>query len=193
MEKVIDPYSEPFPYTHITPFRKLGSVLKNGLVAENFARRAKIDEFTRRYKSSWNDRYVSLSQHSIKLCVWPYVTILVRPNEDVIQGREVKARTTDVFEPDWELLVKNRISPKEFIGIVIGDRSPDNPDVVSLEDYYNYDPKDWRKASVRIPAEAILDTMEKSGISLPVYKGSEGLVWPVRMTPEELGERYKVK
>lgn len=199
MDKVIDPYSEPFPYSHHTSIHKLASVLNSGLVAERFARRANLQEYKRAYNSSWNDDYVSLWRSSIYYSIWPYISIMVNPRGQIISADEIKSKKTDTqVTLPGEFLVKNRISPSEFTGLVIGDREPSNPDVISYDERYGYeyygpgDPRNsWGLAIV--PLEAVLEITNKldPSQSLPIYKGSEGLVWPTRMSPEELRERAK--
>lgn len=180
MAKVTDPFShafeEPYPLWHGTEIEKLPDILREGIVAEDFAKRIGKTRFRYRrnwnFQAKWNNKYVSLARgDTYGNSYFSYsVSILVEPTGEIIEPpRELSSGNTgDIVKPyDYELLVKNRISPREFKGL-----------------------------SVRTEADVdkILSVMRglPPSRALPIYFRNS-LVWPVRMTREQLEAHVQSK
>lgn len=106
------------PFYHVTRLQNLEMILKDGIVAGNFARKANLDFVSSFFGDSHNKKFVSIGKNPRYFwSIVPYrekVAIIVEPNEVPIP-----------FEPfdEDEFHIKHRISPKEFKGVVIDIRA----------------------------------------------------------------------
>lgn len=182
MGKVIDPFSEPWPFYHITDVDRLESILRNGLVSADFAARARIPNYVSDYGSSWNRRFISLYEGSLSDFSTPsdqVVAVIVRPTDQAIMATEKLRKLTDFhFSVRDEALVKYRISPKEIMGISLGEDFTTGGRSISLQ-------------NSRI--ERILEIMNSLDpkLAVPIFTAGQRLIWPVKMTREELANKVQ--
>lgn len=143
----------------------LESILKLGLLSQEMARGMSVRSYRRKFKSSWNKQHVSLmAGQSSRKATAPHIAILVDPNIQTTKAKGLN-QTKDTNRPvPKEALVKDRIPPESFIGIVMGEvgysfrlEKPTKPRPVSLK--------------------KIVDIVKRSNLNLPVYfKGKQA--WP---------------
>lgn len=186
MNKVTYPYSDPYPFIHKTYPKLLDSILKSGIVAGQFAERAKIEGYHSNFNSSWNNRYVSLHRGPLDFHLSSIsVGIIVAPYDKPVKATRNIKRDSDLFEPynTYEYLVKNRISPREIAGIIIGTWGMQ---------------EEWWKFEEAMPLDNVLEIMKRRGIYVPVYRISlsgireiDGLIWPQKMSRVQLREYLK--
>ncbi len=171
MEKVTDPFSEPYPLWHGTTFDKLPEILAEGIISADFAKRIGKTNYRRSYQAKHNNTYVSLERGDDRgnRYVFSDISILVEPLGEVIDHSDIPPELIDpngVFEP-WvtEFVVKDRIAPRELKGLQIRE--------------------DWElPKAIKIMREG--DPSQ----ALPVYLG-DSLVWPVKMTREQLRDHVQ--
>lgn len=177
MDKLTDPFSEPYPYFHVSFLRNLSSIMKNGLVAGEFADKAKLGNHSLNIGSSWNRRYISLSKRPVDQ-VWEWgggcVGILVKPSKEPILANQNLKQINDMHSPHTdEYLIEHRVAPREIVGIVTGSSDQGQFKEITLEDI---------KEKLR---ESEID------LSIPIYNALDGLIWPERLTREELKDRVQ--
>jgi hypothetical protein len=165
MNKRFDPFSPPFPCWHQTTIGRLKSILENGLLSKNEASKLEIKGYKRNFKSSWNDDSVSLMANtSPSEATAPTIAILI----DSKKVKTIKAThdNQDKNQPvPEEVLVKDKIPPEKFIGIVIGEVGYS----FKLEKFVKPRPLNRNKVI------EIIKSSQKN--SLPVYfKGEK--IWP---------------
>lgn len=199
MEKVIDPFSRPYPLWHATFSRNLPAILRQGIVSSDFIRRSGIGAEIRP-QSSWNKDYVSLFNGSARQVWYPKVGIIVEPEDQIVPADEsLFEEGKDFYYPyREEMLVKRRIAPREFKGLVIG-----HTDRKALEEFgqfgrrelYYTNPETGETVYGPVPLEGILSMMQElpSSQALPVYDSIKGLVWPQVLGKDELRKRVVQK
>jgi hypothetical protein len=167
-EKIIDPYSDPFPFWHYTNAEKLMDVLREGIMAESFSKRIGKKNFRRGFSSSWNDTHVSIT--NAEGFGYPFIEagVFIKPLGEVKKADKSLRRPGDELDPEaHEHLSKRRIAPREFTGVYLGDRFPQGMSKYklfnSIIDYFSTNPDR----------------------SLPIYD-YRGLIWPTKMTKEQL-------
>lgn len=172
LNKLSDPEATDGVYWHATHVKKLPRILQEGLIAEDFATR--IGRPINRWLNSLrNKKYVSLMDANDQWPeehVTPLVAILVKPLVKPVSVFSVPSREEDYWPPKGEVLVKNRIAPREFIGLVICESKN--------EDTNYQDP---------IEKSIVVEQIEKVDpkFALPVYfKGN--LVWPIKMSRRQI-------
>jgi hypothetical protein len=165
MAKIVHPYGPPYPLWHRTSLDKLEDILTQGVIAGDFASRVGKMDYRGNYGSSWNKKYVSIERggfdggldeaHSIGS-----LAVLVFPRD------ELSPATDDLYQPgdahfpmEEELLVKNRIAPREIHGIQI------------------------HLSDVEVAVAKIMNLGPKYAV--PVYT-SVGLAWPIKLSKSQL-------
>lgn len=178
MEKVTDPFAKPYPYVHEVPYdpKKLRDILREGIIAGDFAERIHKEDYKSRWDYPVNLRHVSLTRDIPALYLeFGEISFLVDPSK-------VQLVSPDVVRPSGynEVLVRNRISSRKLTGIVVGTREG--------ELFLNA-----RKLpnSIVGDVEGILESIDPK-YALPVYSNG-GLVWPREMSREELQEYVQSK
>lgn len=167
LKKICNPFSKPYPLWHITSLDKLKDILTEGLISENYAKKVGKKDYKRNFNSTWNADFISLmSNTSPRKATSPDIAILVNPK---IEVRAAQGTNTDKDKNrpiPKEVLVRDIIIPKEFIGLVIGEVGYS----FELEKYVKPNPLDINKVIEIIKS---IDPL----FSLPIYfKGK--LVWP---------------
>ena len=180
IDKLTDPFGkDKYPYMHVTKPETLESILINGIVAGEFAERAGISSYSSRFKSSWNKSYVSLVKGPIQM-LWglgiggsDLIGVLVEPADQTIPATVERKSESDRLNPQvgHEYLVRNRIAPREIRGIVLRRNLSSNPNNLGR----------------------VIKTIEgiDTSLAVPVYREAEGLVWPIKLTREELKDRVE--
>ncbi len=181
MDKVIDVIKarekDSGIFIHGTSVKKLGSILRNGIVAENFANRAGVDGFERRYSSVRNEKYVSISKLDEGFV--EDIGFIVKPLGEVTKPDQVVIRRGDFYPTLGEFVVPHRIAPREFLGIYIQGSGK------------------WaiRRGKYAINPRVIVK--EIKGLStesaIPIYDFQGNLIWPKRMTREEIARMLEKK
>jgi hypothetical protein len=175
LSKVTNPFIEPYPSWHQTYIDRLSSVLEYGLVAGDLSTRANIPADTTWRRPSFNYKYVSLYTRRSPEEIWsgrvgilvklPEATELIHPESLILEEDDPYG-----YNPN-EVLVKNRVAPREFVGLFIGS---------------SIKPNDSTQVAP-VSVKEILGQMEKLDPkrALPIYDNS-GLVWPNVVSKEEL-------
>jgi hypothetical protein len=175
MDKVIDPFSEPYPFWHYDDPEKLMDILKEGIIAENFAKRIRKENYRRRFSSSWNEINVSVTNAGDY--GYPYIAagIFVKPLDRVSKADPSLRQPGDKLDPEeHEHLIKRRIALREFTGVYLGDIFPPGMNRDELRD-------------------CIIDYFcTHPDRSLPIYD-YRGLTWPVKMSRQQLQGYVKSK
>lgn len=170
MGKLFDPWRKPYPYWHERYFSegKLAKILEEGLVAWRFAARANIKGYERNMKNPWNNDYVSLATKEPREITQTRLVFFVDPNKvDVVDPDTLGPNIYEPFVKVDQVLVKNRISPREFIGVLIPNRGESWDPVLSYEEI-----------------DEIMSKLKPDHV-VPVFSAKE-LVWPRRMSHEEI-------
>ena len=174
LSRVIDIRSpNDFLLTHRSLLEKSDLVFKEGIVSEDFAHRIK----SRRYEVQFGG--VGIIPHGMQ--VWLYVGpklfkvqkkapvseifgVIVKPLSSIYtpEGDRIENPSYG-YVPLSAVLMKNRIAPREFAGCLLPESG-------------NYD-----KAIRRL-----VGSMKKAGLPLPIYTTSGDLLWPRRMSHEEI-------
>ena len=167
----MDPFSEPYPLWHASRFEKLTSIIREGIIAGDFASKIGKKDYASEFGMSWNKKYVSLNRGGNQgYLSGGEVSFLVAPRDELISATTLPLKPWDHYEPvPGELLVKSRISPRELKGIQVWqgpDLTKTVTDIVGI--FQSMDPK----------------------LSLPIYT-VDGLVWPQKLTRDQLRERAK--
>lgn len=158
MKKALDLFFPPYPYWHETTIGRLSSILKYGLVSPSKAKKLGIDKYRKVFDSSWNVDAVSLmANKSPREATAPRIAILVDPKKVRIIKPEFQKNDTNRPSPD-EILVKGKIIPKKFVGLVVGEIGYS----YRLEKYVKPRPLSLKRV-IGIVQEANL------GFDLPVY------------------------
>jgi hypothetical protein len=179
MGKVTDPFSnafkQPYPLWHGTKIDKLQDILREGILAGDFAERVGKTgaSYRRNFHGGWSDRYVSLARGDSRgnSYGYPPVSILVEPRGGTIEPpKEFFPKSgvkswRDLTPYTYELWVKHRIAPSEFRGLSVTDEM-DVDEIVAI--MRGIQPK----------------------YALPIYF-KDNLVWPVRMNREQLHDHVK--
>lgn len=162
-----NPFISPYPYWHQTTIKKLPSILKLGLLSPVEAKKNNVVSYQRNFDSSWNDDSVSLmSGQSPRETVARYISVLAssRINSLISKADHLKSDTNRPISK--EVLVKGKISPDYFIGIVIGEVG------------YSFKQEKSIKP-MPVSPEKVIKIVQESGLTLPVYfKGAK--IWPVK-------------
>jgi len=170
MRKLSDPFSGSYPFFQETEVQDLGAILKEGIVAGDFAKRIRKTDYRKKFNSSWNDKYVSLWRKDrlpITLVGTSRIAVLANPR-GVLPATSDLRQEGDQFSPKiGEYLVKNRVAPREFVGLYI---RPEKSKTM-----YNYGLDE---------VVSMLYALDPS-LSLPIFDET-GLVWPVRINKEML-------
>jgi hypothetical protein len=170
MEKVTNPFSEPYPLWHKTHGDNLEKAMREGIIADGFRSRIGKTNYARNFHAPWNEKYVSLirgSQNGADGYSRGSLAILVVPMGEIVSPSDEKfPETFDVTPLMGEFWVKDRIAPREFRGLQI-EREDDLKGLILM--------------------------MQKldSSRALPVYHAIKGLIWPVKMTREQLRDHVK--
>ncbi len=139
-----DPFSTPYPYYyHETTIDRLPSILKYGLLSKSEAGKKNIQGYKQNFNSSWNNDYISLvSNKTARQVAAPEIAILIDPSD--ILTIKAAFRNGDTNRPvESEVLVKAKILPEKFVGLVIGEvgysyelEKPVKPHPLILEDIF---------------------------------------------------------
>lgn len=111
-------------YLHETTIGRLSSILKMGLLSPNYSKKIEIKGYRRNFKSSWTDDFVSLlAISSLREVTAPHVSLLINTSSlTLIKPNYIQEDTNRPISS--ELLVKDKISPINFLGVVIGASIP---------------------------------------------------------------------
>jgi len=175
MAKVRDLNSGNF-VVHMASLGKIRDILKEGLVAGNFARRIGKENYQSLYGYAVNEKYVSTMGGSEKIIGRP---IIGWPGEVavLIKGEAVaKEGQKHHFNREW--LIKNRAAPRDFIGLGF--------DIVQIND------KDFEANFALLIEIAKRAWSTNPQNALPVYSfTSGGLLWPKVMSHDDILEMVR--
>jgi hypothetical protein len=195
----------------ITPSSEdtLRQILHVGLIAENFAKKARIP-IKRNFKDPANETNVSLSDSGVSLTESFRISVIAIlynalthghgypydyseiPRENVyIILVENKPYANAKKKPE-ERLAKNRVSPKFFKGIVFIDGAREEQLSRTLHDGI-----DFKSATTQETVDIITKKMlpiyrERPNLCIPVYGLSGDLYWPKEMSYQEVQELVSV-
>jgi len=128
-----------------------------------------VDGFERRYSSVRNEKYVSISKLGELV---EDIGFIVKPLGEVIKPDQVVVRPGDFYPTLGEFVVPHRIAPREFLGIYIQGSGK------------------WhiRKGRYVVSPKVVVKEIEGLGkeSAIPIYDFQGNLIWPKRMTHEEI-------
>lgn len=151
-------------YLHETTIGRLNSILMNGLLAPNYSKKFGVKGYRRNFKSSWADDFVSiLVNTSVREVTSPHVALLVNTSTLILKKPKYTKEDSNRTVLN-ELLIKDRILPINFLGIVIGEVG------------YSFKLEKAVKPK-HISFKKVIKIAEESKTNLPIYfKGKQ--IWP---------------
>lgn len=165
MGKVCDLASLPY-VTHGTLYEKLPNILQQGVISGNFAQRIGDSGYSSEWGDSSNKKFVSTVEGFIG---WG------EEIEVIIRNGPAFKKSQYLAPGSHEVLFKNRIAPREFLGLAASIRERRR--------------SGYEERVERMIEEAIEIWRSNPQNALPVYNLLDrSLVWPKRMTHEELVE-----
>lgn len=164
MSKVVDLASTPF-VTHGTTYENLPKILREGVISGDFARRIGKKDYDSQWGSAHNAKFVSTAEGFI---TWgDEVEVVIRKGPNFVLGPDLSPSTR-------EILVRNRIAPREFLGLAVSIPERRRP---------GYE----ERIEKSIEVAAIGVWRDRPQDAVPVYNLlNKSLVWPKKMTHEEI-------
>lgn len=166
MSKVCDLETTPF-VTHATYYGKLPDILREGIIAGDFAQRIGKGTYISEFGAQQNVRSVSTIDQS-RLTWGNQIAIVIKKGNGILHHDDLSAAMR-------EMLIKNRVAPREFMGMGISV-----PEIHAV----------GHEQRLQKAIEGAIEIWKGNpGEALPVYDIlHQGLIWPTRMTHEELVE-----
>lgn len=164
LERVVDIWSRQDPVlVHATDIAKANTRLREGLISSEFAVRIGSKGFE--HLRSKPDPYIWFTVGPFRVGgpLKHSLGIIAKPTGPLFWNIP-ELTPVEKLEIGRQAVVLNRVAPREFTGLVL----PDNQLV-------------WEKSLGKV-----LASMRKTGLSLPVYTRNGDLIWPKRMSHEEI-------
>ncbi len=163
---LIDVVSGKF-YFHNTPIENAAQILTQGIASNVFAERAELKGYKRlRYS---RDEFVYLTREIKAYDNQPYMSFVVDLENPTMKARFVGK---DKELPHEQIKLRFRIPPDLLLGMVA--RGHDN-NAISQQ------------------AKELETTMKRLNLNIPVYDKWGNLLWPQRMSHEEIVEELRRK
>lgn len=179
ISKLADVKSEEDPIlTHVGPLEKRDEILREGLLSRKMAKRIG--------KKNFDTRYVGIREPPL----WPKVYfrkglsfaaneaadffgVLVRPVGPIFSesGERIENLANFPTSVLRDVVAKYRVAPREYLGFLISEKQ-----------------KDFQKNVKRL-----VNSMRQIGISFPIYNMDGDLLWPQRMSHEEIVQMLQKK
>ena len=96
--------------------------------------------------------------------IWDCFGVIIRPTGEIYHETGIKLERPLTADDKFYVYVKRKIAPQEFIGLLLSEE----------QRYFNENVK------------LLTRSMRKAGLPLPIYDSSGNLLWPKRMTHEEI-------
>lgn len=157
--------------THGTTYEKLPDILRQGIIAGDFAQRIGHPTYSSEWDQSHNRKFVSTVEGYI---TWgDEVEVIIRKPKDASQERNLTPGSREV-------LIRHRVAPREFLGIA-----------ASIPERHK---QGYETRLQRVVEDAIEIWKARPQDAVPFYNLLDNsLVWPKKMTHDELVDMLKNK
>lgn len=203
--------------SHATEVDKLGRILKEGLLSRRFSKRAGLpleedygfaDEYFVHLGGGKKSAFYGYYSPALLAKHWSRVSTS-NPADivSIILAPDIEVHTFwPPYESTREMGKPSRIAPRLFAGIIVSGQ-PDKDEVYKIPQYPGLDDKEWKTAIEKANLVAqetlsrnpkleeqstarVLRIQTETGCKpLPVYNYKGDLLWPVKLTHDQVMQR----
>lgn len=172
ISKIADVKSEEDPIlTHVGPLEKRDEILREGLLSRKMAKRLGKKDFDTRWGGrgsppEWPEVYFRKGLSFAANETAPFFGVLVKPVGLIFSesGEQIEDLASFPLSTPNNVVTKYRVSPREYVGFLLSGKQENFEDNV----------------------KKLVNSMRRTGLSLPIYNMNGDLLWPQRMSHSEI-------